>query len=367
MKRSKQRHSSDFIIFFLALVLLSIGIIMVFSASAYSAYLSRGSEYYYLKRQLINSLVGITLMILAMNLPYKILQKHATLILLSSITLLVFVLLTGKVGGGAGRWLGVGGIVFQPSELVKLAMVVFMARNLSLKSQSLKHFSEGLLPQLVILGVVCALILAQPDLGTALVVAGTIYFLFMVAGARPAHLILLALSGLTVVAAAIAAEPYRLRRILAFLDPYEDPIGAGFQTIQSLLALGSGGLFGMGLGNGRQKLLYIPEMHTDFIYAVIGEELGFIGAGFILFLFIVFLWRGFKIAIAAPDSFGSLLAAGITIMITFQALINIGVVTGSLPVTGITLPFISYGGSSLVFTLASVGILLNISRHANNI
>lgn len=362
----KNRHAPDFIIFFVTFILLSIGIIMVFSSSAYSTLLSHGDQYFYLKRQIFNAFIGFIALIFAMNTHYRVLYKFATPILLITLVLLVLTLLIGKVSGGAGRWIGIGGIVFQPSEIVKLAMVIFVAKSLSLNQKYLKYFGKGLLPQLVILGIVCALILAQPDLGTAVAVAGTVYLLLAVAGAKMLHLGLLAVGGLLAVVAAIIAEPYRLRRIMAFINPYEDPIGAGFQTIQSLLALGSGGLFGMGLGNGRQKLLYIPERHTDFIYAILGEELGFIGAVLILILFVIFVWRGFRIAVTAPDYFTSLVAAGVTIMISFQALMNIGVVTGSLPVTGITLPFISYGGSSLVFTMTGVGILLGISRYTKS-
>lgn len=366
MINKQKRHSPDFVVFFVVLLLLSIGIIMVFSASAYSSYLSYGDPYFYLKRQLFNALVGVFVMVVAMNTHYRVLYKFATPMLIGTVILLLITLIMGKVSGGAGRWIGVGALVFQPSEVAKVAMIIFMAKSLSINQKYLKHFSKGLLPQLVILGAICVLILPQPDLGTAVVVAGTVYLLLAVAGAKIQHLAVLASTGVLAVIAAIIDEPYRMRRIMAFINPYEDPIGAGFQTIQSLLALGSGGLFGMGLGNGRQKLLYIPERHTDFIYAIIGEELGFIGAAFILFLFVIFIWRGFKIAVSAPDNFTSLAAAGITIMIGFQALINIGVVTGSLPVTGITLPFISYGGSSLVITLAGVGVLLGISRYTKN-
>ncbi|MEW6623142.1 MAG: putative lipid II flippase FtsW [Bacillota bacterium] len=366
MIENKSKRSPDFIIFIVVLILLSIGIIMVFSSSAYSSFLTHGTPYYYLKRQLINTLVGIVAMLVAMNFHFKMLYRFANPILLVSMVLLVLVIIMGIAGGGASRWLGIGPFVFQPSEVTKLAVVIFMAKTLSVNQKKLRFFIKGLLPQLAILGLVCALILAQPDLGTAVAVAGTVYFLLAVAGARLLHLWVLAVTGLAAVSTAIMTAEYRMRRILAFLNPYDDPTGYGFQTIQSLLALGSGGLFGMGLGNGRQKLLYIPERHTDFIYAIIGEELGFIGAAFLLLLFAVFMWRGFKVAVSAPDDFSSLLAAGITIMITLQALINIGVVTGSLPVTGITLPFISYGGSSLVFTLTGVGILLNISRYTRS-
>jgi cell division protein FtsW len=243
IEKSK-KHSPDFLIFFVVLLLLSIGIIMVFSASAYSSYLTYDDPYYYLKRQLINALIGIFAMIFAMNIHYKYLYKYATLMLASTIFLLILTLLIGKVSGGAGRWIGIGSIAFQPSEIVKIAMVIFMAKSLSLNQNKLKDFIKGLLPQLIILGFVCVLILAQPDLGTAVAVAGTIYLLLAVAGARPLHLGLLASCGVLAVIAAIIDEPYRMRRIIAFINPYADPIGAGFQTIQSLLALGSGGLFG---------------------------------------------------------------------------------------------------------------------------
>ncbi|MDR1160216.1 MAG: FtsW/RodA/SpoVE family cell cycle protein, partial [Syntrophomonadaceae bacterium] len=230
----------------------------------------------------------------------------------------------------------------------------------------IKHFYKGILPVLGISAVVCGLILAQPDLGTAFTLAGTVFFMLVVAGARWSHMGLLTISGLGLVAGAIAMESYRAKRFLAFLDPWKDAQGFGYQTIQSLYALGSGGLFGLGLGRSRQKYFYIPEKHTDFIFAILGEELGFLGVMVVLGLFVLIAWRGYKIALNAPDKFGNLLATGITTVIIFQALINIGVVAGCLPVTGITLPFISYGGSSLLFSMVGIGLLLNISRYASS-
>lgn len=357
-----QRRSPDFSIILITLLLLSIGIIMVFSASAYSAYLTYGDAYYYLKRQLTWALLGIIAMVTAMQFDYRRFQVYAKPILLLSFVLLVLVLIVGATRGGASRWIGFGSVSFQPSELIKLTMVIYMAHSLSEYRERLKSFWRGVLPHLLIPGLACALILAQPDLGTAVAIAGTTYLLLMAAGARGSHLTILALAGVALVVLAIIVEPYRMQRILAFLNPRKDPTGAGFQTIQALLALGSGGLLGLGLGNGKQKLLYIPERHTDFIYAIIGEELGFIGASIVLILFFLLVWRGFKAAVSAPDNFGSLLGVGLTVMIALQSIINIGVVTGSLPVTGITLPLLSYGGSSLLFTLTGIGILLNVSR-----
>lgn len=358
----RKENSPDFMIFFLTILLLSVGVIMVFSSSAYTAARDLGDPYYYVRRQIVWAVLGLIGLYVTSKINLNILKRYATPILLSSLVLLVVVLFTGP-RGGASRWIGIGSLSFQPSELIKLAMIIFMAKKLSDNPFALKKFTKGLLPYLIVIGLVCVLILAQPDLGTAVAVAGTSYLLLAIGGARFSHLILLALGGIGAVAFAIIAEPYRLRRFTAFLNPYADPMGAGFQTIQSLLALGSGGLFGVGLARGLQKCYYIPERHTDFIFAVLGEELGFIGTSFVLILYFGFVWRGFKIAVSTNDTFKSLLAAGATIMIALQALINIGVVTGSMPVTGITLPFISYGGSSLVFTLAGVGLIMNVSRY----
>lgn len=345
---------------------MGLGIIMVFSASAYSALLYNNDMFYYLKKQLTWALLGLGAMAVAMHIPYFRLRKYAGFFLIIAFGLLILVLTgAGITHKGSSRWLGIGSLSFQPSELTKLVMVIYMAHSLSQHQDKMKSFTKGVLPHLGILAAVCLLILAQPDLGTAVAIAGTSYLMMLIAGARWSHMGLLAIAGIALVAAAIAAAPYRMERFTAFLNPWLDPTGSGFQTIQSLLALGSGGPFGLGLGRGRQKLLFVPERHTDFIYAILGEELGFLGASLVIVLFFLFLWRGLRVAVTARDTYGSLLAAGITCMIALQAVINIGVVTGSLPVTGITLPFISYGGSSLVFTLAGVGILLNVSRYCS--
>lgn len=354
----------DFALILSVLLLISIGIIMVFSSSAVTSAQMLDDPYYYLKKQVVWAILGMIAMFTAIKIDYFRLKKMVNPIFVLCLVLLILVLLISDPHKGSARWLGVGALSFQPSEAIKLAMIMFLSKMLSMKQTTIKSFTQGVVPVLILLGLVCGLILAQPDLGTAVAIAATTYFLLMAAGARLSHLSLLAVLGIGLVALAIFVEPYRMERFTAFLNPWADPTDTGFQTIQSLLALGSGGLFGVGLGASRQKLFYLPEKHTDFIFAIIGEELGFIGGALIILLFLLFAWRGFKIALGAPDTFSSLLATGITTMVCFQAIINLGVVTGSLPVTGITLPFISYGGSSLLFTMLAVGILLNISRYS---
>ncbi len=359
-----KKRSPDFLIFLITILLLCIGVVMVFSASAVTAEQRFGDAYHFLKQQMLWVVIGVAAMITAMNIDYFRLKKLALPALIIGVLLLVAVLIPG-VGSevkGAQRSIRMGPIGISPAEMIKLCLVFFMAFSLSQNSEKLKLFVQGLMPYLGVLGLVVLLIMLQPDLGTTIAVSGTIFIMLMAAGARWGHLIGLAGVGIIGVLAMIVLEPYRMRRLTAFLDPWASPLDAGFQTIQSLYALGSGGLFGVGLGRSRQKMFYLPEQHTDFIFSIMGEELGYLGVLLVLSLFFLFLWRGLRTAITCPDAFGSLLAVGITSMIILQAIINIGVVSGSLPVTGITLPFISYGGSSLLFSLTSVGILLNISK-----
>lgn len=361
-----KKHSPDFLIFLTTFLLLTIGIIMVFSSSALTteqnSYIR--DAYYYLRHQLTWAFIGIIMMMIAMSLDFFYFKNFAWIILFIGIFLLILVLIPGigKEVKGAQRAIDLGPASFTPSEMTKLCLIYFMAYSLSRQGKKIENFVHGLLPHLFILMIVLGLIMKQPDLGTAVSIAGTTLLMIMVAGARWRHLISIGLLGLGAVIAAILLEPYRLRRLIAFWDPWQDPLNAGFQTIQSLYALGSGGLFGVGLGCSHQKLFYLPEQHTDFIFSILGEELGYLGVMVVLALFFLFIWRGLRIAITCPDVFGSLLAVGITCMVGLQAIINIGVVSGSLPVTGITLPFISYGGSSLLFNLIGVGVLLNISK-----
>ncbi|MGI6468828.1 MAG: putative lipid II flippase FtsW [Syntrophomonadaceae bacterium] len=358
----------DLILFLTALTLLGIGLIMVFSSSAVTASVRYGDAYYFFKRQVLWSIIGIGALLITMKINYQKLKSLALPAMIIALVCLILVVTPlGIEVNSSNRWLGIGSArLFAPSELAKLAVVMFLARTMEVNIDRMKDFVKGVLPYLTIIAVVCGLIMLQPDLGTAFVVAATIFFMMMAAGARASHLIAIAAAGAAAVVAAIVVAPYRMARLTAFLNPWKYANEEGFQTIQSLYALGSGGLFGLGLGRSRQKFFYLPEQHTDFIFAILGEELGFLGAIVVIALFLLFAWRGFKIAINAPDNFGSLLAAGITVLITFQAAINIGVVCGVLPVTGITLPFISHGGSSLLFTLIGVGLLLNISRYSMN-
>ncbi|GAB6273156.1 MAG: putative lipid II flippase FtsW [Peptococcaceae bacterium] len=366
------KQSSDLILFLTVLILLSIGIVMVFSASCYYAMFPPfNNPYYFFTRQLIYAGLGLfALFFFWRYYNYQHLKKWSGCLLIAALILLTAVLIPGfgveKLG--AQRWLKIGSFSFQPSELAKLCLVIFTAYGLSRYPEKVFNFWRGILPYLLILGLAAGLIMKQPDLGTTVTLAGTIFIMLFVAGARIKHLAALATLGIGAVALAIWQEPYRLKRFLAFLNPEKDPAGSGWHILNSLLSLGSGGLLGTGLGQGRHsKFLYLPIREADFIFAVIGEELGFIGACLVIFLFLIFFWRGFRIAITSPDPFGSLLAAGIVGGIALQTIINIGVVTSTFPITGITLPFISFGGTSLVFTLAGVGILLNISRHTRRV
>ena len=360
------RSHPDFWIIAATLGILAIGVVMVYSASAVAAFRDYGDAFYYFKRQLLFAAFGLAAMYAAMNVDYTRWKKWAVPGLLVCFALLCLVLVpgVGVVRGGARSWLGIGSFGIQPSEFMKLAMIVFLARYLSERQREMASFIRGLLPVLAVLGAAFGLIMLQPDLGTGAVMIGASLMVIYAAGARLAHLAALALAGLAGLAALIAAAPYRLQRIIAFLDPWQDPQGAGYQAIQSLYAVGPGGLLGLGLGMSRQKYSYLPEPQTDFIFSILAEELGFVGGALLILLFLLLVWRGMRTAISVADPFGSFLAAGIVAIFAVQVLINIGVVIGLLPVTGITLPLVSYGGSSLTLLLTAIGILLNISRSA---
>jgi cell division protein FtsW len=347
-------------------LLLAIGLLMVYSASAVLAYHEYGDWYYFLKRQLLFAVLGIGAMIVTMNLDYWFWKKTAKIGLIVCFALLVIVLIpgVGVIRGGARSWLGIGSFGIQPSEFMKLGMTLFLAVLLSNPKYDITRFATGFAPPLLLLGLAFGLIMLQPDLGTGAVMMGAAIIMIYVAGARISHLASLVVVGLAGLVGLIAAAPYRLNRITGFLNPWDDPLGAGYQIIQSLYAIGPGGLVGLGLGMSRQKYSYLPEPQTDFIFSIVAEELGFIGGAAVLLLFAILIWRGMRTAITAPDSFGSLLAAGIVGIVAVQVIINIGVVIGMFPVTGITLPLISYGGSSLTLMLTAIGILLNISRYS---
>jgi cell division protein FtsW len=363
---AKARSAPDVWMIASVLLILTIGLVMVYSASAVLAFHEFGDSFYYVKRQLLFAGLGIGMMIAMVRTDYWFWKKAAPAALLICFGLLLLVLIpgVGVVRGGARSWLGISSFGIQPSEFMKLAMVIFLANYLSEKQQMITSFFRGLLPPLLMMGAAFGLIMLQPDLGTGAVMVGASLLVVYTAGARLAHLSGLALTGAVGLVGLIAAAPYRLQRITAFLDPWQDPLGAGYQAIQSLYAIGPGGLIGLGLGMSRQKFNYLPEPQTDFIFSILSEELGFIGGAAIILLFLMLVWRGIRTAITAPDLFGSLLAIGIIGIVAVQVFINIGVVIGMLPVTGITLPLVSYGGSSLTLLLTALGILLNISRYS---
>ncbi|UQZ87058.1 Lipid II flippase FtsW [Paenibacillus konkukensis] len=363
---AKARSAPDVTMLVCTLMLLVIGVVMVYSASAVLAFHEFGDWYYYLKRQFLFAVLGVVAMVFTMNVDYWVWKKYAKIGLIVCFVLLLIVLIPGigVVRGGARSWLGIGSFGIQPSEFMKMGMILFLSKLLSERQKQITLFTQGLMPPLGLVGLAFGLIMLQPDLGTGAVLVGASLLIIYTAGARLMHLSYLGMVGVAGFVGLIIAAPYRLKRITAFLDPWQDPLGAGYQSIQSLYAIGPGGLVGLGLGMSRQKYSYLPEPQTDFIFSIIAEELGFIGGSFVLILFMLLVWRGMRTAITAPDTFGSLLATGIVGMIAVQVVINIGVVIGMFPVTGITLPLISAGGSSLTLMLTSIGILLNISRYA---
>ncbi len=360
------KKSPDLILIFAIISILIIGLVMVYSSSAIWADYKFGDAFYFAKRQSLFAVVGVIAMYLISRVDYMVWKQYAKPIIIICFLLLIVVLIPGigTLRNGSRSWIGVGAFSIQPSEFMKLAMILFLAKYLEKHQKNITSFTKGLVPTLGMTILAFGLIMLQPDLGTGTVMFGTAVVIILIAGARMTHFAGLGLLGLVGFVGLVASAPYRLERITSYLDPWKDPLGSGFQIIQSLYAIGPGGLFGLGLGQSRQKFFYLPEPQTDFIFAILSEELGYIGGTIILILFFILLWRGIKIALGAPDLFGSLLAAGVISMIAIQVMINVSVVTGLIPVTGITLPFLSYGGSSLTLTLMAVGILLNISRHA---
>jgi cell division protein FtsW len=359
-----QRRAPDTVLLAVAALLTATGIVMVFSASSAVAYTQFHDPTYYLKRELLWAVVGAGALVLAMRFDYTKLRAIAPWLLGLAIVLLAVVLIPslGSVEGGARRWLSVGVLTFEPSEFAKLALVLYLARLMSARPEGAASFTRVGFPAIFWVGVCFALVMRQPDLGTASLYVLTAFVMLFAGGARLTHLAIEAAVAIPALLGFIYASPYRRDRFLAFLHPWKDPQGTGYHIIQSLYALGSGGLFGLGLGQSRQKFGYLPAQHTDFIFSIIGEELGFVGATAVVVLFLVFAYRGVRIAMRAEDRFGFYLAIGLTAAITLQALINIGVVTSSWPVTGVPLPFVSYGGTSLVMTLFAVGLLASISR-----
>lgn len=360
-----KRFHSDRILFVTTLAMLAFGLVMVFSASAVLSNEQFGSAYNFLVRQLAWAAAGIMAMLLVMRLDYHRYRQPAFIFLMLSLTLALLVaVLFFDASHSTHRWFRLGIFSFQPSELAKPVLILFLAWFLEMRSESINDPVHTLLPAGMVVGAVVGLVLRGPDLGTAAAIVLTAGGLFFLAGLRLRYLAGLAVAAVPVLYLLIFRVPYRRNRVLGFMDPFSDPQGKGFQLIQSLIAVGTGGMTGMGLMEGRQKLFYLPAPHTDFIYAVVAEELGLIGAIAVIAGFGVLMWRGLRASLRAPDLFGRFLAAGLTMMIVGQALINISVVLGMMPTKGIPLPFISYGGSSLLFNLVAMGLLLNVSQHA---
>ena len=359
-------HKPDYILIAIVLILLVFGLVMISSASQHASFQKFGEIYYYFNHQLLyGALIGLLLLFLVQKIHYHLWKKVALLAFLVSLVFLVIVFIPEfSVGsGGAKRWIELGKISFQPSEIAKLAFILYLAAWLEKKGKEIKNFSEGFLPFVAISALVTILIVLQPDISTAGIIALIATVVYFIAGGRLAHLFLLVLTGATVLLALIKIAPYRMSRLTVFLHPEIDPQGIGYQTNQALLALGSGGIFGKGLGQGLQKRGYLPQPAGDSIFAIIGEELGLIGVLFLISLFVLLAFRGFKIAKHAPDTFSRLVASGITCWLVFQAFIHMAAISALVPLTGIPLPFISYGSSALVASLISVGILFNISKH----
>ena len=355
-------------LFVTVLALTCIGIVMVYSASSVAAQARFHDGAFFLKRQLAYAVIGVLAMSVAWSLHYVKLRRWTLPLLVLAVLAVLLVLFPhiGRAAGGSRRWLSLGGFFnLQPAELAKLAIILYLSNFLANRGARVREFVPGILPPLIVFAVLAVPILKQPDLGSVVVLGLITFVMLFVGGARLWHLLLVGAAAVPAGLVLILHESYRATRLLAFLDPWKDPRGAGFHIIQSLLALGSGGLFGLGLGHSRQKFFYLPERHTDFIFAIIGEELGLVGAAAVIVLFMLLAMWGWRIASGVPDRYGSLLTSGLTAMLVGQAALNIGVVSGTLPITGVPLPFISFGGSSLVMSYLAIGILMNVSQYAH--
>lgn len=354
------------IVLLMVSLLLMIGVVMIYSSSAVYALNKYGDSLFFVKKHLVFLFAGLTLAFFFMAVPSGLIRDKARLIMAFSLALLVLVLIPG-IGSqiaGARRWIRVLGFGIQPSEIAKIALILYLADLTSRKRYLMGDLRNGFLPATLVIGLTGALVFLEPDMGTSVAICFVGFMLLFVSGVKMRYLFFLAACMVPAVIAAVIAAPYRMRRMTAFFDPWADARGAGFQLIQSFIALGSGGVFGVGLGGSKQKLFYLPESHTDFIFSIVGEELGFIGAGSVLMIFLLLIWYILKLSFRVKDMFASRAIMGIGIMIAFEVIVNIGVSTGILPTKGLPLPFISYGGSSLVCHLVAMGIVFNLSRQA---
>ncbi len=350
--------------------LIAVGIVMIYSSTAIYSWEKFNDSAYFLKRHLIFLSIGFILSAIVMMIDYRVFRGYSKIFIIAAVFLLALLQVPGMAReiSGAKRWFQVFGFSFQPSEFASLAVIIYTAGFLSRRQarERLKYFFAGVFPPVVVLGLVSVLILAQPDLGTVVAVGFIVFIMLICAEAKANHLLAIIVSGMPFFYFLIFNVPYRRKRIMSFLNPWADPLGAGFQLIQSQVAIGSGGLFGKGLGKSLQKLFYLPAAHTDFIYSIIIEELGFFAGLAVIVLFILFFVNGIKIAKRAQDSFGIFLSLGITALISVKAIINICVSMGAFPTKGLPLPFISYGGSALIFDMICVALLLNIARFGEN-
>jgi len=347
-----------------AVLLLTVfGLVMVYSASAVTAQVKVHDQFYFLKRQLVAAGIGLGLLLLSLQLGYRRLEPVAAPLLLAVLGALALVLVpgVGRVAGGARRWIDLGVISFQPAEAAKVVLVLYLARSLARKKERMRIFSIGFLPHVLVTGLLVALVLAEKDLGTAVILLLILFVMLFAGGVPIGYLVGAALLSAPVAWKLVAGTPYRMQRIQAFLDPWQHRDGSGFQIVESLIGIGNGGFSGQGLGEAKSKLFYLPAAHTDFIAAVIAEEAGLVGTALLLALFALLVWRGMRATWRAPDAFGCYLALGLTTLFGAQALVNVAVVFGLLPTKGLTLPFVSYGGSSLMTLLAAAGILLSVS------
>lgn len=363
MAKKVKKHFDPYI-FYTTIALVVFGIIMVFSSSYVQAKFKMHDPYHFLKRNTIYAVLGFFIMICVSNLDYRKLKKWAPSI--AGLTFLLLVLVLTPLGtelNGSKRWLGFGGLTIMPSEIAKFASIIVAAKIIDNKKDSISKGFKGIMPPLTISLTFFSLIVIEPHLSTAGTLMLTTFVMLFVAGMNMKIVWSLIGGGCALLTSFIALEPYRLKRFFSFLDPFKDPLGDGYQVIQSLYALGSGGLFGLGLGRSRQKFFYIPEPQNDFIFAIIGEELGYIGCIVLLLIFVFLIYRCIRIAINSPDTFSCMIVTGITAQIGIQTIINIAVATSSMPVTGVPLPFISYGGTSLIILMAAMGIVLNISKY----
>lgn len=364
-KVAYERINFDFWLLLVTILLVAVGVTMVYSSSALLATEKYGDSYLFLKKQLLFVVVGFGLMFLALKTPYKIYQKLTYPILGVTMIALVLTFIPGLNAevGGVARWIKFGKFTVQPSEFAKPAIIIFLAYSLAKKANKIKTFTIGYLSNVMIVSAVVLLVLAGRDFGSAMLIALISGILLFIAGVRYTYLFASVLASLPVIYVAVASVEYRRKRILAFLDPWADRYGSGFQMIQSFVAFSQGGVLGQGLGGGRQKLFYLPEAHTDFIASVLGEELGLVGVVTVILLFVVYAYRGFRISLHAPDLFSRYLAMGISLFISLQAILNFLIVMGFFPTKGMVLPFVSYGGSAMLTMLFATGILLNISSY----